>query len=182
MNKLIIISISLLIGFSSYAQVGEIFPLIEGENLKNEFITIPTDTKGKYTLIGLAYSKKAEDDLKTWFSPTYNQFLKEPDPNNIFQFDYDINLYFIPMFTGAKRPAYQRTMKKIKKTIDNRLEPYILFYKGNLKEYEEALGFDGKDVPYFFLLKEDGEIIYTTYGKYSDKKMQEIIDQVPFAD
>ena len=73
-------------------------------------------------------------------------------------------------------------MKKIKKTIDNRLEPYILFYKGNLKDYEEALGFDGKDVPYFFLLNEDGEITYTTYGRYSDKKMQEIIDQVPFAD
>ncbi len=170
----------LFLAFSTQAQVGNQFPLIEGENLKHEFINLPADTKGKHTIIGIAYSKKAENDLKTWFSPAYNQFIKDPDKNSIFQIDYDVNLYFVPMFTGAKRPAYKATMEKVRKTIDRRLEPYVLFYKGKVKDYEESLGFDEKNIPYFYLLDEEGKIIYATTGRYSDRKMQEIIDQLPF--
>lgn len=162
------------------AQINEKFPYMEGENLKNEMVNLPEDVKGKHTIIGLAYSKKAEDHLKSWFEPAYNQFINKPDANDIFQITYDVNLYFIPMFTGAKRPAYQNTMKKVKETIDDRLEPHVLFYSGKLKEYEEALKFDGKEIPYFFLLDEGGTIIYTTSGVYSERKMQEIIDRLPF--
>ncbi|MEQ8339271.1 MAG: hypothetical protein RIA62_18060 [Cyclobacteriaceae bacterium] len=180
MVKNSVFGILFFISFTSIAQVGNQFPLIEGENLKNEFINLPTDTKGKHTIIGIAFSKKAENDLKTWFSPAYNQFIKDPDKNSIFQIDYDVNLYFVPMFTGAKRPAYKATMEKVKKTIDRRLEPYVLFYKGKVKDYEESLGFDEKNIPYFYLLDQEGKIIYATTGRYSDRKMQEIIDQLPF--
>ena len=82
------------------------------------------------------------------------------------------------MFTGAKRPAYQKVMEKLKKTIDKRVQPNVLFYKGQLKEYKEALNFEGKDTPYFFLLNPEGEIIYTTSGRYTQAKMQEITDRV----
>jgi len=170
----------LLLSFTSIAQVGNQFPLIEGENLRHEFVNLPSDTKGKHTIIGIAFSKKAESALKSWFSPAYNQFIKEPDENSIFQIDYDVNLYFVPMFTGAKRPAYKATMEKVRKTIDRRLEPYVLFYKGKIKDYQESLGFDEKDIPYFYLLDQEGKIIYATTGRYSDRKMQEIIDQLPF--
>ncbi len=178
LNSLTVLFI-LTLAFGANAQVGNLFPLIEGENLNNEFVNIPEDTKGKHTIIGIAFSKKAESDLKTWFSPTYNQFMREPDPNNIFQINYDINLYFVPMLTGAKRPAYQVAMEKVKKTIDRRLEPHVLFYKGRIKDYEEALGFDDKHIPYFFILDPDGKIIYATKGRYSDRKMQEIVDLIP---
>ncbi len=168
-----------LFASSLFAQVGDIFPLIDGENLKNEFIKIPNDTKGKHTIVGIAYSKKAEADLKTWFSPAYNQFMREPDASSLFQIDYDVNLYFIPMFTGAKRPAYKAAMEKVKKTVDRRLEPYVLFYKGKIKDYEESLGFDEKNVPYFYILDPEGKIIHATKGRYSDRKMQEIVDLIP---
>ncbi|XOV93399.1 MAG: hypothetical protein ACFHWX_01560 [Bacteroidota bacterium] len=171
--------ITVIVALSANAQVGNKFPFIEGENLQNKFINLPDDTMGKHTIIGIAFSKKAEDDLKTWFSPAFNQFMREPDPNNIFQIDYDINLYFVPMFTGAKRPAYQATMEKVKKTIDRRLEPYVLFYKGKVKDYEEPLGFDEKDIPYFYILDPEGKIIYATKGRYSDRKMREIVDLIP---
>lgn len=180
MFRIFALSAFLVVTLASSAQVGTQFPLIEGENLKNKFINLPQDTKGKHTIIGIAFSKKAEADLKTWFSPAYNQFIQDPDQNSIFQINYDVNLYFVPMFTGAKRPAYKATMEKVKKTIDRRLEPYVLFYKGKIKDYEESLGFDDKNIPYFYLLDDEGKIIYTTRGRYSDRKMQEIIDQIPF--
>ena len=82
------------------------------------------------------------------------------------------------MFTGAKRPAYQKVMKKVQKTVDPKLQPHVLFYKGTINEYKKSLNFQGKDVPYFFLLDPEGKIVYTTAGKYGERKMREIIDKI----
>lgn len=171
---------TLLICFTTaaYAQLGDVFPLMEGESLLYDTVNIPSDLNGKYSLIALAFSKKSEEDLGSWFNPMYNQFLVEPDPNALFSFEYDLNLYIIPMFTGAKRAAYKSTMKKVQQTVAPELQPYVLFYKGTLKQYKEALKFDGNDVPYFYVLDPEGKIIYHTSGKYTRSKMQDIIDAV----
>jgi hypothetical protein len=58
--------------------------------------------------------------------------------------------------------------------MDPRLLPSILFYKGKLKPYKEALDFQKKDIPYFFVLDENGKIVYATSGRYSDEKMAEV--------
>ena len=137
-----ILTISLLfISILSYAQVGDRFPDMEAETLKNEFVNIPSDLSDKYTLIGLAYSKKSEQYLKSWFEPVYNQFIYKPTTPSVFDISFDVHCYFIPMFTGAKRPAYQKVMAKLQKTIDRRLQPNVLFYKGQLKEYKEEIVF-----------------------------------------
>lgn len=177
MKKLLCIS-TLFISIASYSQVGDQFPDMETETLSNEFVNIPSDLSDKYTLIGLAYSKKSEEYLKGWFEPVYNQFIYKPATPSVFTISFDVNCYFIPMFTGAKRPAYQKVMTKLKKTIDKRLQPNVLFYKGQLKEYKEALNFQGNDIPHFFVLNPSGEIIYTTSGRYTKAKMQEITDMV----
>jgi hypothetical protein len=169
-----------LVGISK-AQVGNQFPEMEAESLTNEFVNLPKDISEKYSLIGLAYSKKAEDDLKGWFEPVYNQFIyKNPNPGP-FDFSFDVNVYFVPMFTGAKRPAYKKVMNKLKKTIDLRLQPNVLFYKGTLNEYKDALSFDGKEVPYFYILDPKGKIVYATTGRYTKQKMQEITEAVESA-
>lgn len=182
MRKIVYLSVLLIVSsLSVSAQVGSTFPDMEAETLSNNFVKLPKDIAGKYSLIGLAYSKKAEDDLKGWFEPVYNQFIyKNPNPG-LFDFSFDINAFFIPMFTGAKRPAYQKVMNKLKKTVDKRLQPNVLFYKGTLKHYKDALNFDGKDVPYFYVLDAKGKIVYTTFGRYTKKKMQEITDAVESA-
>lgn len=181
MHKALTTSIFLLFSIASYSQVGDQFPDMEAESLTNKFVNLPQDVGGKYTLIGLAYSKKAEDDLKGWFEPAYNQFIyKNPNPGP-FDFSFDVNCYFVPMFTGAKRPAYKKVMNKLKKTISERLLPNVLFYKGTLNEYKEALKFDGKDLPYFFVLDPEGKIVYSTSGRYTVRKMQEITDAVESA-
>lgn len=168
----------IFLSFRIAAQVGDPFPPMEAESLTNEFVNIPNDLSDKYSIIGLAYSKKSEDYLKTWFEPAYNQFIYKPEKPSVFNFTYDVHCFFVPMFTGAKRPAYQGVMKKLKKTIDKRLLPYVLFYKGQLKEYKKALNFQGKDLPYFFVIDPDGKIVYTTSGRYTSRKMQEIVNAV----
>lgn len=154
------------------------FPAMEAETLSEQMVNLPDAVKGKYTIIGLAYSKKSEDDLKTWFSPAYNQFMRKPSKTDIFASTYDINLFFIPMFTGHKTVAYKSVMGKVKETVDAQLHPHVLFYKGTIKEYKDALNFQGRDVPYFFMMDDTGKIIWQTSGEYSAAKMQEVVDML----
>ena len=176
MNRIFLAYALSFSSFPVFSQVGDLFPPMETESLTNEFINIPTDLSGKHSIIGLAYSKRSENDLKTWFEPAYNHFIYKPEKPSVFDFTYDVNCYFIPMFTGAKRPAYRGVMKKLRKTIDKRLLPYVLFYKGQLKTYKKALNFKGRDVPYFFVVEPGGKIVYATSGRYTSSKMQEIVN------
>lgn len=157
------------------AQLGDQFPYMEAETLTNQLLNLPEDVQGKHTVIGLAYSKKSEKSLRSWFQPAYQQFIYKPETPSLFAGNYDVNCFFIPMFTGAKRIAYKKSMDKVKKDIDRRLLPHVLFYQGSLKDYKNKLGFDGKDVPYFFILDPDGKIVHATRGAYSDSKMQDIL-------
>lgn len=154
--------------------IGKDFPKMDTETVEDKPIVIPNDTKDKFTLVGLAYSKKSEADLNTWFNPVYNRFIKEDGGGLFAGFGYDVNVYFVPMFTGAKATAEGTAKKKAAKDIDPLLLPHILFYKGKLKPYKEALEFDKKDVPYFFVINKEGKIVYATTGKFTEGKMEEV--------
>jgi hypothetical protein len=162
---------------SLHAQVvGKTFPNLPAETVEDRVVTLPVDTKGKFTLVGLAYSKKSEDDLNTWFSPIYNKFINKPkDGGGLFAaFTYDVNVYFVPMFTGVNAAATGTAKKKAAKNIDARLLPHVLFYKGEIKTYKEVLELEGKDVPYFYVLDKAGKIVYTTSGRFTNDKLDEI--------
>ena len=178
MIRIILTGFLLSISILGYSQDDKMFPYMEAETLTNKMIDLPKDLAGSYSLLALAYSKKSESLLSSWFQPLYQQFIAEPDPNAFFAIEYELDVYFIPMFTGAKRAAYQKTMKKLKETVDPKMQDNVLFYKGTLKEYKKALDFQGMDLPYFYVLDKEGKIVYTTTGKYTRQKMQEIIDAI----
>ncbi len=153
--------------------VGKIFPDMEAETVEDKKVKLPDNVKGKYTLLGLAYSKKSEDELNSWFQPVFQKFIQKN--KGLFDgFGYDVNVYFIPMFTGVNAAATGTAKKKAVKNIDPNLLPYILFYKGELKTYKDALDFEKKDIPYFFVLDPTGKIVHATSGKYTTQKMDEV--------
>lgn len=159
---------------SSFAQViGKAFPDMEAETVEDKVVLIPNDTKGKYTLLGLAYSKKSEDELNGWFSPVFNKFIQKTT-GLMASFGYDVNVYFIPMFTGVNAAATGTAKRKALKKVDPLLLPYILFYKGELKRFKDELDFEKKDIPYFFVLDPDGEIVFATSGSFSESKLDQI--------
>lgn len=173
MKKLLLI-FCLFISISAWAQVvGTQFPDMTAETVDDKKVNLPLDTKGKFTLVGLAYSKKSEDDLNSWFSPVYGKFVRKPD-GMMEGMGYDVNVYFVPMFTGINAAATGTAKRKAMKNVDPKLLPYILFYKGELKKYKEALDFDRRDIPYFFVLDANGKIVYATSGAFSDDKMDAI--------
>lgn len=160
-----------LTGFTMLGQEGKQFPKLSGETLDSKEVTIPESVTGKITLVGLAYSKKAEQTLSTWYTPMYDKFVLK---RGIFDHLYDVNMFFVPMYTGAKKMAYGTSMKKLMESNRKDLFPYILFYKGELDVYAEALNMDNKNLPYFFVLDEEGKIVYATKGLYNEQKMEKI--------
>jgi len=169
----------MLVTFNGMAQTDSgIFPEMETETLEEKVVNIPKDLKGKFTLIGMAWSKKSEDALSGWFAPTYNQFIREPDKMDVFATEYDVNLFFVPMLTGHKTAVYKTAMNKARKQTSKEMYPHILFYKGNLKVYKKVLDMSDKKLPYFFLVNPDGDIVWSTSGYYSDSKMQVVIDKL----
>ncbi len=163
--------------FCAAQVVGKAFPVMTAETVDDEKVELPSSVKGKYTLIGLAYSKKSESELNTWFQPVFGKFIQKT--NGLFSgFSYDVNVYFVPMFTGINAAATGTAKRKAAKNIDPQLLPYVLFYKGEVKSFKEALDFERKDIPYFFVLDPEGKIVYATSGKYSEAKMEAIEENI----
>lgn len=158
---------------------GKMFPTMVCENYNGKKVNLPVDTKGKYTLLGMAFSNGAEDDLKTWINPIYNKFIAKVDASQADAFDvhvdYDVHLYFIPMFTGLNQLTSKQSKEKIKSHTDKEMYDYLLFYEGD-KTYKDELNFEKKDTPYFYVLDKTGKIVYATSGKYDDKKLEKIVD------
>ena len=119
----------------------------------------------------MAYSQKAEPLLKTWFQPAYDKFIAK---RGMFDSFYDVNIFFIPMFVGIKQSAHDSNMKKTRQKENKELFPHILYWKGKLEELKGDLNMDRKDLPYFYVLDKEGKIIYSTTGRFTEKKMEEI--------
>lgn len=158
----------------AYGQMIQSFPSMEVTKLNDEALSLPQDTKGKYTLIGMSYSKKSEDQLVTWFNPVYQTFIHKPEKPGMFSNDYDVNVYFVAMFAGVNKAAAGPVKKKMRKNSDPELEPHLLFYKGEIKSFKKSLKLDRKDTPYFFVLDEKGQIVHTTSGAFSQGKLDAV--------
>ncbi len=146
---------------------------MDAETVEDKKVNLPGDVKGKYTLLGLAYSKKSEDELNTWFEPVFSKFVQKTT-GLMAGMGYDVNVFFVPMFTGVNAAATGTAKRKALKNMDPQLLPYILFYKGELKTYKDALDFERRDIPYFFVLDPEGKIVYATSGSYSEEKMDAV--------
>jgi hypothetical protein len=178
---LMILLICLSASHISFSQVGQDFPSLIGKTLKDATVNLPSDTKGKMTLLGLAYSQKSQGDLESWFQPIYTNFVEE-HKGSLFPTDsYDINIYFVPMTKGLPVGA-DKIKDYLNKELDPELQKYVLLYDGELKEYKDKLKLGAKDLPYFFLLDEKGKIVYQTSGVYSEDKMNQIMKKLDAED
>jgi hypothetical protein len=161
---------------SAYSQSGQAFPDLTGKTLSNQSLTLPKDTKGRMTLIGISFSQKSEDELSSWFQPIYTNFIEKAEGNLFPTDEYDINIYFVPMLVGINKGAGEKLRTYLKSQLDPELQEYVLIYEGELKPYKDKLKFGAKDTPYFYLLNTDGKIVYMTSGAFSNEKLQSVIE------
>jgi hypothetical protein len=163
------ITLSLLLSFS-YCHAQQSFPDLTGKSLAGQLIKFPSDIKGKFSLIGVAMSIKAQNDLNTWVEPVYQSLV-----NNIM---FPINLYFIPMTGDVKVMSQDKIEAKMKEQLDTVLYKYVVVYPGQVSPYISTLKIEDKNKPYFFVVDPKGKIVYTTSGAYSDAKLEAITDKM----
>jgi hypothetical protein len=150
-------------------------PAISGETIDNKSIHFPEDLKGKFSLLCFATSQKAQTDLETWMDPVYQKFIAK---TGLMDDMYDVNVYFIPVLTGANRSFASTMKKKFKETAQDDLKSHVLFYNADGENILSALKMQKSDEPYFFLLDKDANIIYRTKGKYTEEKFDKIDDLI----
>lgn len=153
------------------AQTGKMYPNISGEGLDRKPMTLPGDGMGKYTVVGMAHSKKAREALETWIQPVYEEFI---DETGMAAMVYDVNVYLVLMFTGANKSAYESGRKQMLEGTDKELLPHVMMYKGPLAPYDEQLKFRDKSDPMIYVLDQEGKIIHVTYGMFTRKKLETI--------
>ncbi len=178
MKKVIFLFSLTAILFSFTSAVQEKFPSMACLDVNDKAVNIPSAVNGKYTILGFAYSQKAENDLKTWYKPLYQKFIAVPEKKPMFWEPYDVNLYFIPMFSGVKKAAAGQFQKEVKKNVEEKLQNHVLLFKGKVKDYKSSLKMGDKSKPYFFLLDPQGNIVYRANGAFSKSKLTELEQQI----
>lgn len=171
MKKLFLTLCCFFLILSCFSQNGETFPEMDVIDLNDVELTIPEDTKGKFSLIGVAFSEDAQEDLYTWSQPVFSEFM---DENNLSSLVYDPNVHLILMFTGANQIAYKKAKEKIEEGTDESLKDNIVLFKGAMDNYRKKLKMSDRKKPYFFVLDKSGKIIYTASGRYSSKVLKEV--------
>ena len=96
-----------------YAQ--DRFPTIQGETANGTSVTIPRTGDGPWTVVGLAYSQKATPLLEAWYEPAYLRFVAK---HGLFASAYEAEVYFVPLFVGVNKAAYEPSMKKFRKSAE----------------------------------------------------------------
>lgn len=174
MKKIVLLAI--LLGVMNLAALAQkSFPQIEGITLDEHKVSLPLNN-GKFSIIAIAYSRSAEDDLKKWLNPLYETFIKkEKNSGGLSAAEvYDVNFFFVPMISGFKKIA-----DDFKKGTDKEYWPYILdTEKTDIKDVQKKVEAKDKEIPYFYVLNKEGKIVFETSGKYQEAKLSKLEEAV----
>lgn len=173
--RLKLLGLLLTLILTAGAQNGKVFPTVRGTTLDGKSITLPVKN-GKYSVVAIAYHRGAEEDLKKWLNPLYDNFIvKESDGSGFDMADvYDVNFIFVPMISGFKRVA-----DDFKKGTDKEFWSYIMdTEKTDIQGLQQQLGVEDNKIPYFYVLDKDGKVVEAQSGKYTEAKMTKLEDAI----
>ena len=107
--------------------------------------------------------------MEEWFEPAYLRFVAK---HGLFAGAYDCAVYFVPLFTGVNKAAYEPSMKRFRKSAAPEIVEHVVFSKADLDQLKAALGLEHRDIPYFFVLDAEGRIIHRAQGGFPDEKLE----------
>jgi hypothetical protein len=110
-------------------------------------------------------------DLEAWYEPAYLRFVAK---HGLFANAYRTELYFVPLFTGANKAAYEPSLKRFRKSATPETADRVVFVKTELELVRDALGLHDKDIPYFFVVDAQGRIVHREQGAFTEDKLDAI--------
>lgn len=167
----ILLILSLLVANASFGQ--QSFPKLQGETAEGRNVELPLAAPKEFTIVGLAYSQKAQPALEEWFEPAYLRFVAK---HGLFAGTYQCDVFFVPLFTGLNKAAYEPSMKKFRKSAAPEIVEHVIFSKSDLETLKTALDLSDKNIPYFFILDREGRIVHRAKGDFTDEKLEAMED------
>ncbi len=165
--RTLLLLLALLLALATTAQ-NDKFPALEGETAEGRNVDLPRSEAKPYTLVGIAISQKASPLLEEWYEPAYLRFVAK---HGLFAGAYDADVYFVPLFVGVNKAAYEPSLRKFRKSADPEIVDHVLFSKSELEPLQHVLGLEDKNIPYFFVLDGEGRIIHRSKGPFTDEKL-----------
>lgn len=182
MKKIIILFACFLAFATARAQYGKgkQFPDMQAETFTEKPLNLPADTKGKFTIIGMCFSKDAEADIQTWLNPLYNAYVVKHEGDEAMGVGAtaDVNFYLMPKFSLLNQVFEGGSKKKIKDQTDKAFWANLMFYTSGLKDYKKTLEITETSQPVIFVLDATGKIVHYERGVCNEKKMSAIDDIV----
>jgi hypothetical protein len=155
--------------------IGEVLPTLTGKSLSGQDVTIPVGNS-KATVFGVAFSPKAEEDLKGWVQPLYDAFLAKHE--GVFEAaNFSGNVYLVALLSGTASLAGKGLQAKAAKGTDAELKPHIILSKQDPSLLIKALNVTDKGKPYFVVLDAEGHIKAIVSGAYTEAKMDELSEK-----
>ncbi len=160
---------------------GEVFPELKGKSLAGAEVSIPSGTKGKPVVLGIAFSPKAEGDLKGWLQPLYDTFLAKHE--GVFAAgNFDGHVYMVALLSGAASLAGKSLEDKAAKGTDAELRPHILLSRQEATPILKALNATDKNKPYFAILDAEGRLKAVVSGAFNEAKLDELTEKAEEAE
>lgn len=169
----------LALSFALYLSEPQSLPVIHCEDLNGTKVNLPADRSGKKTVVVFAFSIKAEKGLKEWAQPLYNSLIADAAGGMMGGSIYNANLCMVAMLKGLAKLNMEEMREKSRKEIkDKKLYTCVMSSDDDREPVIQLLKDKDTGVPHFFVLDEKGNITYQTSGVYTDKKLNEITDQL----
>lgn len=133
-------------------------------------IQLPESFSSEYVLVGVGTSKKAEEHLRTWQTPIYNKFIAK---TGMMDDLYDVQVCFLPLFTGASKAAKPKVMKKLRENNESIVIDHVYAYSGERSTFKD-FGLTERKEPYFFLLNQEGVVVWQAKGMFRQAYFDDI--------
>lgn len=147
------------------------FPALTGERSDGSTVQLPAASKGRFLIVGMAYGQKAGPLLEDWYGPAYLRFVQK---HGLFASEIDADVYFVPLFVGLNKAAYNGSLKRLREEADPDVAQRVVFVKEDADAVRDALGLNDKETPYIFVVDPQGLIIHREEGKFTEEKLDAI--------
>jgi hypothetical protein len=146
-------------------------PVFTGERTDGTTVELPTASHGRYLIVGMAYGQKAGPLLEEWYGPAYLRFVAK---HGLFASDIEADVYFVPLFVGVNKAAYNSSMKRLREGSDPDVARRVLFVKEAADALRDVLDLKDKGSPYILVMDPQGVIIHREEGKFTEEKLEAI--------
>lgn len=140
-----------------------VFPTVQGENLEGRVFTLPTDLKGTYNLLFIAFQREQQADIDRWV-PLVKQLLKQYPALAYYELPtiYRGN----PLFrwwvnTGMRMGIPDREAREATITL------YL-----DKPAFRKALAINDEERIYVLLVNRNGDVYWRAEGPYTEEKGQ----------